>query len=90
MRSAAASWRLSAIRCVLVVELQLRATERAAHSSLTAAVCGPSTLRYLLLLLLLLLSVVFVLLRELVTRTASICSTPVHRGSVLFSAVLSF
>lgn len=87
MRSAAASWRLSAIRCVLVLELQLRATERAAHSSLTAAVCGPSTLRYLLLLL---LSVVFVLLRELVTRTASICSTPVHRGSVLFSAVLSF
>jgi hypothetical protein len=89
VRSAAASWRLSAIRCVLVLELQLRATERAAHSSLTAAVCGPSTLRYLLLLLLL-LSVVFVLLRELVTRTASICSTPVHRGSVLFSAVLSF
>jgi len=44
----------------------------------------------LLLLLLLLLSVVFVQLRELVTRTASICSTPVHRGSVLFSAVLSF
>lgn len=87
MRSAAASWRLSAIHCVLVLELQLRATERAAHSSLTAAVCGPSTLRYLLLLL---LSVVFVLLRELVTRTASICSTPVHRGSVLFSAVLSF
>jgi hypothetical protein len=87
VRSAAASWRLSAIRCVLVLELQLRATERAAHSSLTAAVCGPSTLRYLLLLL---LSVVFVLLRELVTRTASICSTPVHRGSVLFSAVLSF
>jgi len=87
VRSAAASWRLSAIRCVLVLELQLRATERAAHSSLTAAVCGPSTLRYLLLLL---LSVVFVQLRELVTRTASICSTPVHRGSVLFSAVLSF
>jgi hypothetical protein len=87
VRSAAASWRLSAIRCVLVLELQLRATERAAHSSLTAAVCGPSTLRYLLLLL---LSVVFVLLRELVTRTASICSTPVHRGSVLFSAVLRF
>jgi hypothetical protein len=87
VRSAAASWRLSAIRCVLVLELQLRATERAAHSSLTAAVCGPSTLRYLLLLL---LSVVFVLLRELVTRTASICSTPVHRGSVLFFAVLSF
>jgi hypothetical protein len=67
-----------------------RMATTAAHSSLTAAVCGPSTLRYLLLLLLLLLSVVFVLLRELVTRTASICSTPVHRGSVLFFAVLSF